>query len=213
MTQPAPASVPAWIMPRLFEDQTVVCIGGGPSLSQTQLDQVHASSAPAIAINNAYEVAPWAAILYGADLQWWEWHDGAREFEGIRITTDIKAAARFNLIYMPGDRREGFSLDPARLSYGPERCSNSGYQAINLAILGGARRILLIGYDMRVVNGAAHWFGEHPNGQRSPYAAFVRGFDTTREQVIRLGVEVVNCTPGSALKAYPFGDRLLKELL
>jgi hypothetical protein len=198
-------------MPRVFEDQTVVCLGGGPSLSQTQIDQVRDSDAHAIAVNDAYLVAPWAAILYAADLQWWQWHADALEFEGLRITTDPQAALDYHLLYLPGDRVDGFSLDPSRLSYGPLHTSNSGYQAINLAILGGARRILLIGYDMRVVNGAAHWFGEHPNRQRSPYANFVRGYDTTIDQLADIDAEIINCTPGSALHAYPFGN--LEDLL
>jgi len=33
---------------------------------------------------------------------------------------------------------------------------------VNLAVQLGAARILLLGYDMRAVDGKTHWFGEHP---------------------------------------------------
>jgi hypothetical protein len=77
---------------------------------------------------------------------------------------------------------------------------NSGYAAINLAVHLGATRIVLLGYDMRG-HKQQHFFGQHPPRLRSstPYASFVACFSTLVEPLRQRGVEVLNCTPGSAL--------------
>lgn len=41
---------------------------------------------------------------------------------------------------------------------------NSGLGAIRLAILYGATRVILIGYDCQHTNGKKHWHGDHPVG-------------------------------------------------
>lgn len=92
--------------------------------------------------------------------------------------------------------------------------SNGGYQAVNLAALTGARRILLIGYDMRFPGGKSHWHGGHPPSGRVPessYTMYARKFSTMLEQLTRLGIEVVNCTDGSAIRCFPFSS-LEREL-
>lgn len=81
--------------------------------------------------------------------------------------------------------------------------TNSGYQAINIAVLAGARRILLLGYDMHFPNGKSHWHGEHPiKIPEQHYTGYTKQFATMLDQLKKLGVEVVNCSPGSALKYF-----------
>lgn len=74
-------------------------------------------------------------------------------------------------------------------------------------------RIILLGYDMRLIDGKRHFFGAHPRGleEPSPYDKFIRAFETAVPQLQQLGVEVVNCTPGSALHCFP--QRPLAETL
>jgi len=45
-----------------------------------------------------------------------------------------------------------------------EHFGNSGAACISLAIMGGASRIILIGYDCQVTNGLKHWHGDHKAG-------------------------------------------------
>lgn len=45
-----------------------------------------------------------------------------------------------------------------------EHFGNSGAACINLAIKGGAERVILLGYDCQVTNGLRHWHGDHPKG-------------------------------------------------
>ena len=61
--------------------------------------------------------------------------------------------------FHPGGHGTGLSLDPDKLVTG----HNSGFQALNLAVLAGARRILLLGYDGKAgQDGRTHWSGGHP---------------------------------------------------
>jgi hypothetical protein len=83
---------------------------------------------------------------------------------------------------------------------------NSGYQAANLAVLLGAVRILLIGYDHRFPGNQAHWFGDHPDKVRSCYSRWFKLWETVPEQIKKMGVKIINCTPGSALKVFPMAE-------
>jgi hypothetical protein len=77
---------------------------------------------------------------------------------------------------------------------------------VNLAKLLGYSLVLLVGFDMRPdAAGRRHFFGEYPQprlAKASPYAQWIPRFRTiTTGPAFR----VVNCTPGSALDAFPAG--------
>lgn len=105
---------------------------------------------------------------------------------------------------MPSVDAPGLSLDPRHLHQG----GNSGYQAINLAVLMGAERILLLGFDMKLgAAGRVHWHGDHPETMRQPSGSTFRNwrqkFAAAAIDAEQAGIEVVNCTPGSALECFP----------
>jgi len=79
---------------------------------------------------------------------------------------------------------------------------NSGAQAINLAYLMGATRIILLGYDMGAT-GQSHWFGSHPKGlTNGNYSGYVSNFTKLAADLAREGVEVINCTRQTALTQF-----------
>ncbi len=87
---------------------------------------------------------------------------------------------------------------------------NSGYQAANLALHTGARRIILVGYDMRRgPDNRAHWHGDHPphmnNAPPHALATWAAAFDSV-PPTLPAGVEIINATPGSAVTAFPFAS-------
>lgn len=98
---------------------------------------------------------------------------------------------------MPSVPEPGLSLDPLRIHQG----GNSGYQALNLAVLLGCARVLLVGYDMK----GDHWHPPHEavNPGECEFARWRVNFETTIPDLERAGVEVLNCTPGSALECFP----------
>lgn len=75
---------------------------------------------------------------------------------------------------------------------------------MNLAALWGARRLILVGYDMGPINGKEHFFGLHPKTLKrdSPYASMIRNFDQIASDLASMGVAVVNCSAESHLKCF-----------
>lgn len=191
-------------------------MASGPSLIATDVETVRSLDIPLIGCNEQSLLG--VDVLYVPDWKWldywsqperdqarrhaWERHslrycgsEGiAEEFDG---WTHVRCENR------PGD---GFSFDPGFLHTG----GHAGFAIINFAVLMGAARILLLGYDMQKVNGARHWFGHHPKNTTldvdSPYESFLRAYPFTVPQLAAQGVEVINCTPGSALTVYPSMD-------
>lgn len=201
------------IKPR-FTDRCVVA-ATGPSLTQDVADLCR--GIPVIAVNDAWRLLPFADVLYAADADWWDHHRGCPEFAGERWSSHdllsnrkFDQAARYDIHLVRGAQGEGFSTDPRRIHYG----RNSGFQAVNLAILFGAKRILLVGFDMWATGGKRHFFGDHPDRLHNEKSAdeltryfggFLREFDGAA-RTMPPGVTIINCTPGSALRCFPSRD-------
>ena len=83
--------------------------------------------------------------------------------------------------------------------------SNGGFQAINLAVQLGARRILLCGFDCSIEKGI-HFHGRHPAPLNNPRQASVDRWravlDAQAPFLESRGIEVINCAPHSRLTAY-----------
>lgn len=188
-----------------FDGRVVIVAASGPSLTP----EVAAACAgfPVIAVNDAYRLFPAALALYACDTTWWEHHKGAPDFAGERWSTQgtpehndkSGVRERFKLHLIGGRTGAGFSADPEFVHYG----SNSGFQAVNLALLWGARRIVLVGFNMQAVAKKTHFFGDHPGALNMPtnYPALVGEFKNAAKTV-PAGVEIINATPNSALKGY-----------
>lgn len=190
-------------VPRLWSGETVVCIATGPSLTAEDCEFVR-GKARVIAINDAYRLAPWADCLYACDAQWWRWHQGVPSFAGVKWSLNHSAWGKYRAVYP--DVRLLRNTGPAGLEHEPTGLRtgrNSGYQAVNLAYHYGAARIVLLGYDMQPSGGKSHFFGEHPNGQRSPYDQFRRAFQSLVKPLQKAGIQVINCTRRTALLAFP----------
>lgn len=89
---------------------------------------------------------------------------------------------------------------------------NGGYQAINLAALAGAERIILLGYDMKHDGKRSNWHDGHPVKTRD---RLIRGwipqFRRLADELTKDGVQVINASEDTALDAFP--RRPIAELL
>lgn len=180
---------------RLWPESTIVCLGGGPSLTQADVD-VCRERARVIAIKDAVRMAPWADVLYACDAKWWHHHRKTLTFEGPRYALEPTPHATT----LQNTGFDGIETQPTGLRTG----RNSGYQAINLAVHLGARRIVLLGYDMqRASNGEDHWFGAHPWRLRVPWEEFRPFFPRVIAPLQALGITVVNATRRTALDCFP----------
>jgi len=208
----------------LWTGETAVIIGGGPSLSFADVELAHwahkDTRVRCIAINDSYLWAPWSDVCYFADSRFWAWHtagidkpvlglskDQVRQrfedfagqkcsvmWSGSNITDEGVHILRNKHFPHHGD---GLSEDSQMLATG----RNSGWQAINLAVLAGAKRLLLLGFDGREAqSGATHWHGGHPlPTPQEFYQAMRRAFSLGEAPLKAAGVTVLNCSPGSGL--------------
>ena len=191
-----------------------VCImASGPSLTRGQTDLVREAAIATIAINDVGRApvgyAPCADILYACDSAWWKYYDGVPNFAGdkwtqIHVESDKAMAVKFGLNAVPGVDGIGLSLDPEKLHTG----HHSGFQALNLAVLMGATTIILLGYDMGLINGERHYFGDHPAhlNRHGVFIDWIRAFADVPAQVQEIGVKIINCTPITNLHAFTKAD-------
>jgi hypothetical protein len=188
-------------VPRLWPDETVVVIASGPSLTQTDVDACRGHRV--IAVKDAVRLAPWADALYFAGVgvgSWWKTYaELIRGFAGLKFTLEPKAEALAPVLRNTG--MLGIETDPTGLRHG----RNSGYQSIGLAVHFGARRIVLLGFDMqRDATRRSHFFGEHAyDTVPSQYEMFTRCFESMIAPLAALGVEVLNATRQTALRCFP----------
>jgi hypothetical protein len=184
-----------------WKGETVYILGGGPSLASVDLDQLRDERV--IVINRSFRLALWADILYFSDRGWWL-RDGAeaeRRFMGELVTISDIDHPRVRRLHNTG--LTGLERDTTGLRNG----TNSGYAAINLAYHLGAARIVLLGYDMRTVDGRTHAHGGY--GVEAAVVSHVLSsrmlpyFDGLVDPLARAGVEVLNATEGSELKCWP----------
>lgn len=190
-------------VPALWPGATVVCLGSGPSLTQADVDHCR-GRARVIAIKDAVRLAPWADVLYGAGADaggdtWWKRYGPALTFTGLRYCLDPKAAAWASVL-MPGPA-QGLTSDRERLATG----GHSGYSAINLALHLGARRIVLLGYDLKPTGGQDHFFGSHQHGHSAralPFGLFRYHFPSMVPALAERGVTVINASRETALDLF-----------
>lgn len=204
---------------------TAVCVASGPSLTDSQCEIAdegrRAGRCRIIVVNDNWRKLPDADVLYACDPGWWELYaDDVRErFHGEAWThapiadasgtyaqsesRQLRVIARYPwLECVQVTRAEGLPIG-GRVCMG----GNSGYQAIGLAYLFGARRIILIGYDLQRQDGAnqgkAHWFGDHPKPltQGAP-TSWIRRFEVLAEDAWGR-CEIINCTRTTALACFP----------
>lgn len=196
-----------WRIPRIWPGRTVYILGGGPSLKLVDVDRLRGQRV--IAVNNAYQIAPWADVLFFGDCRWLKWHEGGvRKFSGLKITTcdqhlSILGEALRIRVVKKKNAPAGLFRDPSMLAWN----ANSGACAINLSVYLGAVRIVLLGFDMRKIDGQGNWHADHPNGpNHDPYGKFLARFPAIAASLQGMGVECINATPGSALTVFPIVD-------
>jgi hypothetical protein len=156
-----------------------------------------------IVVNDAYRLAPWADHLHACDIQWWRWHhEEACQFAGVKTALEDPAAEYPGVNLLNNTGVEGYDERAWCCRTG----CNGGYQAVHIAMHYGAKRILLLGMDHRVVGDKSHFFGDHPNNVRSEYAPWHFRWMTLLDPLEERGIEIINCTPGSALTVFPRGQ-------
>ncbi len=162
---------------------TWAVLASGPSMSREVAESVR--DIPTVAVSNCYELAPWADVLVSNDRTWWVNNPKALDFDGERYCGLCIETPR------------GVTKFPGAISGG-----NSGLLALQVAVSKGAKRILLFGIDLC----GSHYFGDHPAPLKNPSQKRFEVFQKQFEFYKPAGVEIINCSPSSKLRAYPFGN-------
>lgn len=232
-----------WQVPRIWEDGDVWILGGGPSITaqfgipDSVVDSVIKGTSPAsvyspymsclhdkhvIGINVAYLIGDWIDMVFFGDVGFFLKHEQKlAEFPGMKVSCHPRADRYEWIKYTPKDNSHprGISDNPKMVSWN----SNSGAAAISIAANAGARRIILLGFDMKLDgDNKQHWhdlYGKIANQNkkdlkrhnRTPFERHLRGFEDINKDARRRGIEIINACPDSAIKQFP--KMSLKELL
>lgn len=205
----------------MWRGETAFLVAGGPSLKG--FDGAVLEGRRVITINDSYQLCPFAEFVYFCDTKWYRWHEDKpafRQHTGTKVRLEpyageqplpepVKVLRNDTQAEHSGETG-GLCLEPDGLRTG----RNSGYQCINLAFHLGATRIVLLGYDMKPGEGGqVHWFGNHPKPTKATVFkdAMLEHFPTLVDPLADAGVEIINCTPGSAIECFPKRD--LSDLL
>lgn len=190
-----------------WRGECVAVVAGGPSLKNQDLsvlkDRIHI-----VVVNESHQICPWAEILYSCDNSWWQLRQmEIRNFRGLKLGFDVVGLMDVRNIKIKKSRHDNWNNDmlfdePGLIGSG----GNSGFQLVNLVAQMGATGIGLIGMDMRL-DGGIHWHGKHPSQLRNPDESVMRewrkNLDAVAFKMKGVGIDVVNCSPTSALENYP----------
>lgn len=209
MSAPATRELEYWSPEPIFRGETIFCLASGPSLTADICERVRGRCA--IAVNSSAVLAPWAAVLFFTDSGWYEpRRELVANWEGLVISMSRTAKRelpdKVKRVQGQGDPQllPGFSRGPHVIQQG----RSSGHTAVSLAIALGAARVVLLGYDMKFVEGREHFHQEYKGPRDMDIYAreFIPGFAGWNEAARAVGVEVVNATEGSALMEFPLAD-------
>jgi len=195
-------------------------LGTGPSITREQVQQARDKGWALFACNDAIRLAPDAALLHACNYQWWDarW-DSVKSLPCEKWTTRKESSDKYGICWIAEVNRPGLSTDPNLLHNG----HSSGYQLVGQAYRCGATRIVLLGYDLkfapdydgrnhRAGSAPRHFFGEYESElQHWPSVKVQNGvhvelLDLYRSVAVQGLVEIVNCSPGSALDCFPKVD-------
>jgi hypothetical protein len=83
-----------------------------------------------------------------------------------------------------------------------EHFGNSGAACIILAIMAGAERVILLGFDCQKTNGQSHWHGDHPKnlGNANVIDKWHKRFKELSEKHPNI---IFNASRSTALECFP----------
>jgi len=231
-----------WTVPKMWEGGECWIIGGGPSMTKQfnipkeVIDKVLSKELPpsayspyleaihdkhVIGINMAFKIGDWIDIMFFGDKRFFIINKEAlATFSGLKVSchpyfNDTYAKDRVKYLARDGKHTRGISSDPRKVSWN----SNSGAAAISMAINMGVKRIILVGFDMKLgKNDKQHWHGLYGTANRKtvkpqhlPFAKHLKGFKDIAREAHREGVEIINVSPDSAITE--FKKRTVEQVL
>lgn len=192
----------------------IFCLGSGPSLNLISAEEWEGLGkaqenygSVLLAVNSSIKKPRQFGLesdaLFFTDESWfWDNESLVREFKGLKFTTSRRAKEDYlDLMRIDNRTMDEFEVGSGRLKDG----RSSGHRAVSLSVMLGAKIVILLGYDMRVIEGKSHFHNEYSNTEsEKEYAqGFVPSFDKWYEKALKVGCQILNATPNSAVKEFP----------
>lgn len=208
-----------------WQGKTVYIIGGGSSLpdqfgvpksvqklvkdgeipiTEYAHYMVRLAAQPTIGINAAFLLGDWVDILFfGDEIFWRNYRDKIQTFGGLVITCceSLKDNTPEKVWYYQRLREKatGISTEPGTVAWN----YNSGCASLSVAVQAGAKRIVLLGFDMSGEVGKSHFHSEYFWQNRTPsYDLHLRGMQKIADDAKELGVEILNASPISTIRQF-----------
>jgi hypothetical protein len=209
-------------LPKQFDipDKVVNSVINGnspPSVYSSYMEAIHTKHV--IGINVSFLIGDWIDIVFFGDSNFFSrYKNDLAVFKGLRVCCDPQAGKENWVKFLARDAEHSRGISPDRGKVGWNH--NSGAAAISLAVHTGAKRIILLGFDMKLAdNNMQHWHDLYGKGevtnprtiQKLPFERHLRGFGQIKKDADKLGVEIINCSPQSMIT--DFRKMTIKELL
>lgn len=225
----------------MWEGGDVWIIGGGPSIPKQfdvpddVIQQVISGALPpnayspymeaihkkhVIGINMAYKLGNWIdMVVFGDSGFYLREKVGLSQFQGLRVSCHDSARHDkwVKTLSRDSSHPKGISSSPSMISWN----GNTGAAAISIAVHAGAARIILLGFDMNIDarSQMQHWHNLYGKGpvqddrrrRKLPFPRHLTGFTVIADDVKKLGVQIINASPNSAIQCFP--KMTVKEIL
>jgi hypothetical protein len=204
-----------WTPPPFWRGAVVCVLGGGPSLPECWNKlKWEEGKAFLIGVNNALYHVPHIHLHLFNDACWWKGRntDGEPHAHGVH-----RAAERGVITACCNDEMDSALYPCVRVtprSYGLSMLrryvgwyGNTGTSAVELAMKLGARKVVLVGFDLRMVDGQPNFFHNQitpADAERLHIFSNQMGSLVLGAQKLFPWCEVVNATPGSSFQIAPF---------
>lgn len=214
----------------MWDGGDVWIIGGGPSVTaqfnipDNVVQSVLSGASPlsvyspymeylhdkhVIAINAAYLLGDWVDMVFFGDSGFYLTHKiQLAQFPGLKVSchAGLSGEKWVKFLSRDGKKPKGISSSPTMVSWN----QNSGAASISIAAWAGAKRIILLGFDMKLSGeNRQHFHNVYGRGvidtkdqrkiRRLPFNRHLMGFPAIASDAKGLGIEILNACPDSAI--------------
>lgn len=188
-----------WEPQRKWEGQDAYLIGGGASLRSFDFNLLKGLNT--LGCNDAYRLGREISseCIFG-DASWWHKNIkvGLGEYgSAFTVAPSLMRIQTRELIHLTRQRLGLHRGNVVGWNF------STGAAAINLAANMGAKRIFLLGYDLRLEDGKSHWHGHRKETTRQiVFGRFIRGFKKVAEDAPKFEIEIIHVIDG--VSSLPF---------
>lgn len=199
------------LKPGLWKGERCFIIAGGESVNDFDIERLEGEHV--IAVNLAFRLLD-PEIIYATDARLWGWIErgetGVLDSERFENSKALKVWSDLNSAPLPEDIVIAPAFAGGKISDSLEKGiapgTNSGFGALNLAMLLGASEIYLIGFDFY----GGRWHAGYPEPSEAGNSDHLQCFKENSEEFKQFmeanEIKIINLNPKSKLKVFEFGE-------